>query len=228
MKPATLLGAMLAAIFVTGLLATSAFALPDISLTLSVSLFPLHLNFESATTSSAFETTAGGLLKGTGAKILLLVKELTALGTFKIALENVADGAKKCKTTGDTPGTVLMEGSFHLVYLTPLSPLTLGTLYLITPFELECEGTFIEGKGDVIASLTGIGTETTELTSISGALKGTTGRQEIKQYYNDNGTIVTTKFELNPGNGFKEANIVIEGEPVLKALGSNMFIITKR
>jgi hypothetical protein len=228
MKRLKLFGLMLVAMSAMGLMATSAFALPDISLTLSVSLFPLHLNFESATTTSALETTAGGLLKGTGLKTLFLIKELTALGTFKADFENVVDGGKKCKTTGDTLGTVLTEGSFHLVYLTPLSPLTLGVLYLPNSFEIECEGTFIEIKGNLLGSLTGIGTETMELTSLSGALKGTTGKQEIKQYYNDGGTIVTTKLEANPGNGFKEANEVVEGEPVLKALGSNMFVITSR
>jgi hypothetical protein len=228
MKRLKLFGLMLVAMSAMGLMATSAFALPDISLTLSVSLFPLHLNFESETTKTALETTAGGLLKGEGLKTLYLIKELTALGTFKADFQKVGDGAKSCKTTGDTAGTVLLEGSFHLVY-TSLSPnLQLGVLYLPKPFEMECEGTFIEIQGDVIGSLSGIGTEATELTSVSGKLSGTNGSQEIKEYYNDGGTKVKAKLEANPGNGFKEADQVVEGEPVLKALGSNMFVITGR
>jgi hypothetical protein len=228
MKHATLLGAMLVAICATGLIATSAFALPDITLTLAASTYPLHLNYEEASTSSAFETTSGGLLKGTGAKILLLIKELGASGTFKIAIENVRNGSANCETPGDSAGVVLLDGSIELVY-TNLAPLRLGVLYEVTPFELDCEGgPDYEIKGTMIGSLNGIGTELTELTSISGKLNGVKGEQEIKEYYNDHGTKVRTELELSNGGGFREANMVIGGEPVLKALGSNMFVITGR
>jgi hypothetical protein len=228
MKHTTLVEAMLIAICATGLMASLAFALPDISLTLSVSSFPLHLNFEEASATSAFETTSGGILKGTGAKILFLVKALSALGTFNIAIENVRSGSHNCETPGDSAGVVLLDGSIGLVY-TSLAPLRLGVLYEVTPFELDCEGgPDYEIKGTMIVSLNGIGTELTELTSISGKLSGTKGAQEIKEYYNDGGTKIRTELELNSGGGFREANMVIEGEPVLKALGSNMFVITGR
>jgi hypothetical protein len=219
---------LITAIMLSGLAASPSFALPDGSLTLSVSSFPLRLNFESATTKGTLETTAGGLLTGEGGKISLSISQLTSLGTARLTFEKIADGAKKCSSTGDTAGTILVEGTGHLVY-TSLSPnLQLGILYEPKTFEIECEGTDVEVKGDAIASLNGIGTETTELTSASGKLSGNKGVQEIKEYYNDGGTKVKTQLLTNPGNGFKESDLVVEGEPVLKALGSNMFVITGR
>jgi hypothetical protein len=227
MKKLKLFGLTLVALCAMGLMTTSAFALPDVSLTLSGSAFPLHLSFAEAANATALETTAGGLLKGTGLKSEITITSLTALGTFKADFETVVDGTKKCNTTSDAKGTVLTGGATHLVY-TNLSPLLLGILYEPTAFEIECEGTFIEIKGTILSSLNGIGSETTELNSSSGKLTGTKGVQEIKEYYNDGGTKVKTQLLANPGNGFKEADQVVSGEPVFKAAGSNMFVITGR
>jgi hypothetical protein len=219
---------MLGALLVVSFVPTLASALPDVGLTLAASAFPLHLSAEEASTAATFETTSGGLLKATGVKVLFSVKELAALGTFELVLENIKDGTKACNGTGDAKGTVLVTGSFHLVYTSLPPNLQLGTLYQVTEFELECEGSFYEIKGTVIGSLNGIGLEGAELTSVSGKISGTKGKQEIKEYYGDGGTQLKAALLLNPGNGFKEANLLISGEPALRAVGSDMFVITGR
>ncbi len=53
--------------------------LPDVSTTLAGSSYPLHLNYESSTVLTLLEDANGGVLEGTGLKLLLLTGELTAL-----------------------------------------------------------------------------------------------------------------------------------------------------
>jgi hypothetical protein len=194
--------------------------------------YPLHLNYENTTIKSKLETTAGSEIEGEGLKFLLLFGELTALGTFRAEFKNATEPVEpgKCNSSGDTTGVILTEGSFHVVY-TNLSPLLLGILFLPKETVFTCGSTNEKVKGSVISSLNGIGSETTELTSSSGKLgKGSSaGTQEIKEFYNDGGTKVKAKLEGNlSGTGFKEANEVVEGEPVLTALESKMFVITGR
>ena len=188
--------------------------------------YPLHLNYESTSAATELETTAGGLLRGTGLKVLSLSGES---GTFRADLFKVKDGTKKCTSTGDTVETVLAEGSFHLVY-TNLSPLEMGILYLPNEITVECEGTNSKVKGDMLASANVAGTETTELTGIGGQLKkgSSAGKPAIEEYYNDAGTKVKAKLETTTGGTTKESTGIVEGEPEATALEGKMFVITSR
>ena len=56
------------------IIVTESVTLPHISITLSGSAYPLHLNYESTNVGSELETTAGGLLKAEGLKFLLLLR----------------------------------------------------------------------------------------------------------------------------------------------------------
>jgi hypothetical protein len=220
---------IIAAAVLTGLIVpATASALPDISLTLPGSTFPLHLNFaDNGKTVTELQSASGAVLTGAGLSLLLLIGELTALGTFRADFLNNKRGTTACHSIGDAAGVILMEGSFHVVY-TSLSPLTLGILYLPKFLELECGTLLIELKGSMISSFNGIGTEGSELTTASGQLAGTKGKANIKTYYNDAGTSLTAKLESNDGAGFVESNEIVEGEPVLTALGNNMWRVTSR
>ena len=161
MKQLKLLGLALVAMFALGITVTSAFALPDISITLG-GAYPLHLNFaDNGATVTKLESGAGTQLEGKGVSILLLTGELTALGTFRADFLNVTRSGTNCNSVGDATNVVLTEGSFHIVY-TNLSPLTLGTLFLPKTVIIDCGKLEIEVKGDVIAGMNGIGTEATE------------------------------------------------------------------
>jgi len=194
-----------------------------------INAYPLHLNYGSTTVNSELETTAGGLLKGVGLKVLFLIGELSALGTFRADFLDVKDGAKLCMSTGDEDGTVLTEGSFHVVY-TNLSPLLMGVLYLPSQVVIECEGTNATVKGSILSSFIAEGNTLTELTSVSGQLlKGASaGKPKIEEYYNDAGTKVKAKLETTTGGSTKESNEVVEGTPVFSALGGKMFVVTSR
>jgi hypothetical protein len=76
--------------------------------------------------------------------------------------------------------------------------------------------------------LTGTGTEGTELTSFSGALKGGGGTQEITEYYNSGGTKIRAKLEEESGAGFVFADENVAEEVPNTVLGSEMIVITGR
>jgi hypothetical protein len=235
MKHLKLLGVMLAAMCAMGLMATSAFALPDISVTLG-GTYPLHLNYETSGAGGVLtklEGTSGSLLEGKGLKVLYLIGELTALGTFRAIFLEVVNGAatsEKCLNTANA-GEVLTEGSFHIVY-TSLSPLTLGTLYLVNELEIKCPtaGIGIKVKGSVIGAIKSPGTSNTEqLTGLKNILTGSAGKQQFRNYYNDSGTSVLAQLLCNTsGTGFKECNQVVAGEPEATALEGKMFVLSSR
>jgi hypothetical protein len=220
---------IIAAASLTGLIApATTSALPDTSLTLPGSTFPLHLNFaDNNKTVTELQSASGSVTQGAGLSLLILIGGSTALGTFRTDFLNIKGSGKVCHSVGDAAGVILVEGSSNLVY-TSLSPLTLGTLYIPKAFEVECEDLAIEIQGSVLASANGIGTENSELTTASGQLTGTKGKPAIKTYYNDAGAPVQPLLLSNAGGGFVQSNLIVAGEPVLTALGNNMFRITSR
>ena len=233
MKRLKLLGVTLVALCAMGLMAASAFALPDISVTLG-GVFPLHLEYNNATNKTKLESASGVTLSGEGLKVTYGMGALAALGTFKAIFSRVVKGTEKCENTA-TEGEVATEGEFHIVY-TSLSPLTLGTLYLVTELtgatEINCteNANKVKVKGDVIGAINlGSSTEATQFTGLKNHLSGTKGKQEFHTFYNDSGTAVTAKLEGNTdGAGYKESNQVVEGEPEATAEGGKMFVITSR
>jgi hypothetical protein len=232
MKRLKLVGVLLGALLALGIMATSALAalsLPDISVTLTGGVYPVHAQGSSkATAKTALETSGGGVLTGEGVTLLLLTTELSALGTFTSDFTKVVQEAKPCHTLGDAEGVVLLGGEFHLVPIS-LSPLNIGILFLVTEFEIECPtGVNVLVRGNVLGSVEGIGSEGTELTGFSGVLLGEKGKQKISEYYNDGGTKIKTKLESEVGSGFTASSQQV-GEPVgLQVLGSQMIVITGR
>src|SRR6202451_625516 len=130
MKHLKLLGVALAALFALGITTATAFALPDVSLTLAGSSFPLHLDVTLLSVATNLSTSSGAHFEGVGVLLLLLALSLTSLGTFEALFTKVKDSfdGAECKSPGDPLGEVLTKGTYHFVW-TSLSPLTLGELY---------------------------------------------------------------------------------------------------
>ena len=231
-----LLVAVVLVLGVIGISSASALQLPDISISLPGSEYPLHLNYESKTVATELEDANGGILSGKGLKLLLLIGLLTALGTFQADFANVEETAapnKKCHTSGDPTATVLTEGSFHVVIINT-SPLEIGLLFLPNEVTIECEGVKFKVKGSVISSIEGI-TSTSDETSILGRLeKGANpGEQKIKEYYNNEGTKVKAKLTTIISSIEHESNEQVKEDVTLLALPTsvhltelNMFEIT--
>ncbi len=240
MKRFKLLGVMLAAMCAMGLMATSAFALPDISVTLT-STYPLHLEYNNATVPTKLESVNAGVLSGVGLKVLYLIGELTALGTFRATFKSVLKGTEKCFNTGvEANGEVLTEGSFHIVYTSLTGQtgfgLQIGILYLVTSLEgatkITCptNANEVRVRGSVIGSINLLAKGNTAQKQYSGlasVLTGTAGKQTIRAYWNNAGTGLLAKLLSSiDGANFLESNQVVEGEPEATALEGKMFTIT--
>src|ERR1700685_521214 len=138
MKHLKLLGVALAALFALGITTATAFALPDVSLTLAGSSFPLHLDVTLLSVATQLSTSGGAHMEGVGFLLLLLALSLTSLGTFEALFTKVREGGtNECKSPGDPKGEVLTKGTYHIVW-TSLSPLTLGELFLVEPLTITC------------------------------------------------------------------------------------------
>jgi hypothetical protein len=204
--------------------------LPDISVTLSGGTYPVHLQATTATGPTTLSTANGAVLTGTGATLLLLATELSALGTFTITFTNnlQAGSSNKCNSPGDAAGAILVNGEFHLVPV-GLSPLKLGILFLVSTFTVLCEsGIEIMVRGNFLGTLSKIGSEATELTEPLTEIEGERGRQNVSEYYNDGGTKVKAKLETEAGIGFVASAIDIGPGLGLAVLGSQMIVITNR
>jgi hypothetical protein len=231
MKRLKLVAATTGTLLALSVLATAAVAevkLPDISVTLSGGTYPLHIVGSIGGRTNA-STLSGVALEGKGATLLLLLGELSALGTFTWDYTNVLDpfNGNQCNTLGDAAGVVLVPGEFHLVQIN-LNPLMVGLLYLISFTEIRCGGTIILLRGRMLSTVVGIGNEGTELGGLGVTLVGKEGKQELSEYYNTGGTRIKAELELEPGSGFVDADANIEGELGASVLGSQMYVITGR
>jgi hypothetical protein len=231
MKRLKIAGAVIGALLVAALTASAALAvsLPDISVTLTGGTYPIHAQGSLSKVQTSLGSASGVTLKGEGVTLLLLTTELSALGTFNTDFTNVTTPeGKPCNSTGDASKVVLVKGEFHLVPIN-LSPLTLGILFLVSEFEIECEGGLdLVVRGNVLGSVNGIGSEGTELTGFGGVLEGSKGKNNINEYYNDAGTKIKTALEAEAGAGFTASDENVEGELGLSVLGSQMLVITGR
>jgi len=186
MRHIKILGVALVTIFVLGMTATSALALPDISL-LPKEAFPLDLHFaDNSKTPTALEDSFGDLLTGKGIEIALELTALGALGSFTVDALNVKDVeiVEECHTSGNEAGTVLVTGEWHLVPITT-TPLLNGIAFLLKNLVLmTCGIDKIDVKGCALAKTTA--TETKDLTGVPIEL-GSNGKGQAlqREYLND-------------------------------------------
>jgi hypothetical protein len=235
MKHLTLFGSALAAVFALGIAtATSALALPDISVTLTGGTYPIQLVGSSLTDIVKFNNVIGEKFEGEGWSRLLLLTALGHLGTFKAAYTKVKKNGVNCNTEGDTSEVVLGTGTWHLVYTSlagSTQGLQLGVLYLWLPFLVKCGTETISFRGNTIASVKEIPTgESVDLSSLTLNERGNgKGSPDTKFYYNEGGTSVKADLEENFGTGFKEGDEEVENTgSVFAAAEGKMFLVTSR
>jgi hypothetical protein len=218
--------------------ATSASALPDVSVTLSGGTYPLHLEVTLLTVKTKLTNVVKENLTGEGLLLLVLLSELGHLGTYEALFTKIeSKSGTECfseeNAKKDPVGEILTKGTWHLVY-TSLSGssqgLQLGVLALASPVEVVCGTEIIKVKGDLLSSVAAQGgAETEEYTKGSGVLLGNKeGKPNITIFYNEAGTSVKAKLEANFGTGFKEADEEVEEVITSTALEGKMVVVTSR
>lgn len=229
MRPLKVLGLVLVAIFALGITATSALAeleLPDVHV-LAGEAYPLHLNFaDDGKTKTVLQSTGGGKAEGKGVSVLLLIKELSSLGTFEAIFLNVKLGTAACTGEGDKVEEVLTKGEFHIVHL-KTKPLTLGIAFLLELVLFLCGKLKVHVLGCALSSLNAT-KEMEDLTEVGGNLEADKkGKNLLTKYIDDNEKELECKLESNVGGGFAQSSEEIEGTVLLKALESKMFEFLK-
>ena len=224
-------GAMIGALLALGAMATSAsaFTLPDISIGLG-GTYPLHSEGSLPTAAWVSTNTGGGTLTGTGVSLLLLTTELSGLGTFSETYLGVKRGSENCHSVGDAQGVMLVSGEFHIVLGPGGTKKLLYILFLVTEFELLCEGGIsLEVRGSMLGTFALNGeVETEQYETARGRLEGEKGKPRFSEYFNDGGTIVKAKLEIESGSGFLAFDLNVEGEIILTTLNGKMYEVTGR
>lgn len=224
MRYLKVVGVAVVATFALGLLATSALALPDVHV-LSGESYPLHLNYSNATVGTKLVNTGGSKLTGEGLSLLLLWKELSALGTWEATFSKVKDGTTPCNSANDAAETVLVSGEVHVVELAPKKSNKAAVLYLFNEFEIICGKVKVKVKGSALSNITDPkAEECVEL--LTGELTGNgKGKNTFLKDINDTPEEVEGKLEANFGTGFLQASEEV-AEPVhLVVLEKKMFSI---
>jgi hypothetical protein len=227
-----LLGVLVGALFALGAMAASAsaFTLPDVSIALG-GTYPLHSEGLLPTAPWEIGGAGGSVLTGTGVSLLLLTTALSALGTFSSTLVKAKRSAtEECHSVGDAQGVVLVGGEFHIVLGPGGTKQLLYILFLVQDIEIICEGGLEnEVRGSVLGTFALNGeVETEEYETARGRLEGERGKQNFAEYFNDGGTIVKAKLEVESGGGFTASDENVAGEFILTTLNGQMFTVTGR
>jgi hypothetical protein len=239
MRHLKLLGLTLTVLFILNIATTTtAFALPDISVTLEDASYPLDLEVSLLTLETQLLNVVKENLHGVGLLLLYLLTALGTSGTYEALYTKATsksgtacfseEGGKK-----DQSEEVLTKGTWHLVYTSltgSTQGLQLGILYLLSPVEVVCGTEIIKVKGDGIGSVQTLpGSEATQYTSLTTVLKGNeAGSPNIHFFYNDAEASVKAKLEANFGSGFKEAFWEYAEPVTVPTLECKMFVVTSR
>jgi hypothetical protein len=187
--------ALTAAIGATQAAATE-FVLPDIH-TLSDTNYPVtgEGTLENGGAIVAeLETAIGEKLTATSVTAKAVLAKLAALGTGSLKFNGVTEPKSKtlCKSTNvTTKGEVLFEGEYHIV---TNAALTLhAVLILFNELTVECNEGKLKIKVKAPAEIKIEGAENmVDVTSYKLAANCTAkGKQELTEYVNDAGTVVT-------------------------------------
>ncbi len=177
--------------------------------------FPVLLEGVVTKASEAFflQTASGAKLSSSQYKLLVDITKLSGLGTFDAhipgLLEVGAEEEKPCTTTGDTMGTVLIKGEFHLVYGSTTT-LNLLLLFLVPSLSLVCKNKSVETTVKVEGSLVAeVKPEASglDVTTISVKLRcsKTAGKPEITEYLNVNEEAISASLKSNLGGKLQNA-----------------------
>jgi hypothetical protein len=201
----------LAAAFIT----TSAFAaLPDMHVGTG-GKYPVTSEGSVGTGAkvvSTLETEIGELLMCTKVTVTETLNELSSLESGTVVGTGCTEkNGRLCNTPGQAEGEILYSGEIHIVY-TSLSPLTTEYLFLFSETTYECNAKKlkIKVKAPALTKLNVVaGKEVSEHKLETACTKG---KQEPREYFNDEGKLTVANFLANFGLGFEKA--CNRGEPL--------------
>lgn len=186
--------------------AATAFVLPDAHV-LSGDTYPVTgEGLIEGTEVGMVETELGEKLTGNGVAISGEFLELSASGPGTLTYKGVSEPKSKtsCNTAGQAPGTVRISGEYDMVDIST-TPLTIAGLLLFKEVAVECNSgkLKIKARGPILVKIEKVTSEA-DLTEF-GAVENCTakGKQELKEYLNDEGVKVKAVLTLNFGLGFE-------------------------
>lgn len=166
------------------------------------------------------ETELGEKLTSSTVAVKSELAELSSLGPDTLTFTGVMEPKNKssCNTAGDAAGTVLLPGEYHVVD-TSTSPLTAALLILFKELVLECNSGKLKVKirSPAIVKLQKVtaGIDTTEFGVVAKCTGK--GKQELREYLNDEGKGTKGALTANFGLGFESACENISQELVVKS-----------
>jgi hypothetical protein len=213
------IAALFAVLAVAAMATASASALPQIHL-LSGDAFPVTAETKAEGAGVASLSTAlSAPITSNKVKLNIECKELGSLCPYTAEFTGAEIEGKKCSTSGDAAGTILVtKNELHFVW-TNLTTLDLNALFLVASLTIVCgeapNTLTITVSGSVIGKIEGV-KDMTDVTTFNGNLKCTkpgNGKQEVKEYFNDEGKLVkgilTANLGLGPETGCEEVSKVV-------------------
>jgi hypothetical protein len=195
-----------------------AFELPDVHV-LSGETYPASGTGE-VTAEGVLETEIGEKLTGTAVKAEANLTLLSSLGPGTLTFTGVTEPKSKtsCNTVGDAAGTVKLKGEYHVVD-TSTSPLTAAILILFPELTVECNSgkLKIKVRSPALIKLEKVtaGTDVTEY-GLQAKCSGK-GKQELREYLNEEGIATKGALTANFGLGFESACDSVAKELVVKS-----------
>jgi hypothetical protein len=161
----------------------------------------------------SLETELGEKLTSGTIATSVELTELSSLGPGSLTFTQVVETKSKtaCNTVGDPSGTVKFSGEYHIVD-TSTSPLTPAVLVLFKELVVECNSgkTKVKIRSPIVIKLTKVGgaalvsgEDVTEY-AVNSKCSGK-GKQELKEYLNDEGVGTKAVLTANFGLGFETA-----------------------
>lgn len=200
--------AMMLAVGILATLTTTAFALelPDAHV-LSGEQYPVSAEGAiSGTNVALVESELGEHFTASGVKVVGEFTELSPIGVGTLTYTGLLDPktSSTCRTVGQPEGTAQILGEYHLVDIST-APLTVAALLTFKELVLECNSGKIKIKvrGPVLLKLEKI-TSGTDLVEFGVVAHCTgKGKQELKEYFNDEGNKEKAIMTANWGLGFE-------------------------
>jgi hypothetical protein len=199
--------------------------LPDIHV-LSGDTYPTTGEGKIEVTSGVvaeLETAIGEKLTAKSVTLKTELKELAALGPVTYTFTGVEEPRSKtlCKLPEPAlpfDGILLFTGEFHVVYI-KTEPLTAAMLMLFGEQLIECNSgkLKIKVKAPVIIKLEKVtaGTDVSEYGLVANCMAK--GKQELREYFTDEGKLMKAILLANFGLGFEEACYRASKEMVVKS-----------
>jgi len=159
------------------------------------------------------ETEIGEKLTSETVGVSAELTELSSLGPGALVFTNVVEpkSGSKCNTAGDPEGTVKLSGEYHVVVIKEV-PLTPAILILFKELTVTCGSLKIKVRSPAVIALNGV-TSGTDVTSYKLASKCSgKGKQELREYLNDEGKATKAQLTANFGLGFETACETVKEE----------------